>query len=190
MQAMSPCNRRVRPHGLLCQLLAVLVVTLGLLNLSGCAGGFQGYSPVGPTVSDRRVSLFLSARPQRSVSPPQEPAPLSYQWFKNGVAIDGATSSSYTTPPTVAGDTGSLFTVTVTNSAGSVTSLPGTLTVQLPLRRWRGALFRVRQLLLITHPYFWFPLFPAARPSSVPQASAVPTSPIPRLAAVPIRRLS
>jgi len=57
---------------------------------------------------------------------------LSYQWFKNGVAINGATSSSYTTPPTAAGDTGAVFTVTVSNSVGSVTSGPATLTVQLP----------------------------------------------------------
>src|SRR5262249_20834983 len=47
--------------------------------------------------------------------------------------IVGATSNSYTTPATVMGDTGSLFTVTVTNSVGSATSLPGTLTVTLPL---------------------------------------------------------
>ena len=36
-------------------------------------------------------------------------APLSYQWRKNGVDIAGATSASYTTPPTTAGDNGSLF---------------------------------------------------------------------------------
>ena len=56
-------------------------------------------------------------------------APLTYQWFKNGAAIGGATSSSYTTPPAVSGDSGSVFTVTVTNVAGSVTSSPATLTV-------------------------------------------------------------
>ena len=59
-------------------------------------------------------------------------APLTYQWFNNGVAIGGATSSSYTTPATVSGDSGSLFTVTVTNSAGSATGGPATLTVNTP----------------------------------------------------------
>ncbi len=55
--------------------------------------------------------------------------PLTYQWSKGGVPIVGATSSTYTTPPTVAGDSGSVFTVTVTNSSGTVTSSPATLTV-------------------------------------------------------------
>ncbi len=59
-------------------------------------------------------------------------APLTYQWFKNGTAIGGATSSSYTTPATVSGDNGALFTVTVTNSAGSATGGPATLTVNSP----------------------------------------------------------
>jgi len=56
--------------------------------------------------------------------------PLSYQWRKNGVNIDGATRSSYTTPPTTQEDNGSLFSVVVSNSAGSVTSNDATLTVR------------------------------------------------------------
>ncbi|NMH26777.1 beta strand repeat-containing protein [Flavobacterium silvaticum] len=51
---------------------------------------------------------------------------LSYQWKKNGVNISGATSDTYTINPVVAGSAGS-YTVTVTNSAGSVTSVPATL---------------------------------------------------------------
>ena len=56
-------------------------------------------------------------------------APLSYQWQKNGANIAGATSSSYTTPATTASDSGSMFRVVVTNSAGSATSNAATLTV-------------------------------------------------------------
>src|SRR6202008_3245763 len=56
-------------------------------------------------------------------------APLSYQWQKNGAAIAGATLSSYTIPATATSDSGSAFTVVVTNSAGTVTSLAATLTV-------------------------------------------------------------
>jgi hypothetical protein len=56
-------------------------------------------------------------------------APLSYQWKKNGTAVSGATSSSYTTPATVSSDNGAQFTVVVTNSAGNVTSSAGTLNV-------------------------------------------------------------
>jgi hypothetical protein len=56
-------------------------------------------------------------------------APLNYQWKKNGTAISGATSSSYTTPATTSADNGSLFTVVVSNIAGSATSSAATLTV-------------------------------------------------------------
>ncbi len=56
-------------------------------------------------------------------------APLSYQWSKNGAAISGATSASYTTAATTIGDNGTQFTVVVTNSLGTATSLPATLSV-------------------------------------------------------------
>ena len=54
---------------------------------------------------------------------------LTYQWNKGGVAIGGATSSTYTTPATAASDNGAQFSVTVGNSVGSVTSNSATLTV-------------------------------------------------------------
>ena len=57
-------------------------------------------------------------------------APLHYQWKKNGVDILGATNNSYTTPPVTLDDNGSLFSVVVTNSAGSVTSSDAVLTVK------------------------------------------------------------
>lgn len=56
-------------------------------------------------------------------------APLSYQWQKNGAALSGATSPSYSTPATTSADNGAQFTVVVSNSAGSVTSHAGMLTV-------------------------------------------------------------
>ncbi len=55
---------------------------------------------------------------------------LSYQWRKNGTAISGATSASYTTPPTTTADNGALYSVVVTNAKGSVTSANATLTVK------------------------------------------------------------
>ena len=193
MQAMSPCNRHVRPQGLLCSLsrslpAAVLVLTLGLLNLSGCAGGFQGYRPVGPTVSQpASVTVPVGQTATFSVTAAGS-GPLSYQWFKNGVAIVGATSNSYTTSATVAGDSGSLFTVTVTNPVGSVTSLPGTLTVQLP-DPVAGSIVPSSATPPYNSSIFLVPTFSGARLSSVPPVSAVPTSRILRLAEVLIRRL-
>nr|WP_306672428.1 S8 family serine peptidase [Geothrix fuzhouensis] len=55
--------------------------------------------------------------------------PLTYQWRKNGAAISGATSSSYTTPAVTAADNGATFSVVVTNAQGSVPSSDATLTV-------------------------------------------------------------
>src|SRR5262249_45824822 len=57
------------------------------------------------------------------------PGTVGYQWSKNGAAIAGATAASYTTPATVAGDTGSQFTVAVSNAGGTVVSSAATLTV-------------------------------------------------------------
>ena len=51
----------------------------------------------------------------------------SYQWYRNGVAINGATSNTYN-----ASDAG-LYTVAITNSCGSVTSNIATVSVAAPL---------------------------------------------------------
>ena len=53
---------------------------------------------------------------------------LTYQWRRNGVAISGATSSTYSIGSTSASDSGS-YTVVVTNSIGSATSSAAALTV-------------------------------------------------------------
>ena len=59
--------------------------------------------------------------------------PLSYQWFRNGAALAGETKSDLIRTPLVATDAGS-YTVSVTNSAGTVTSAPATLSL-LPAPR-------------------------------------------------------
>jgi hypothetical protein len=55
-------------------------------------------------------------------------APLTYQWSKNGTAIAGATTSTYTTPATALADSGASFSVVVSNSMGQVTSNAASLT--------------------------------------------------------------
>lgn len=56
-------------------------------------------------------------------------APLGYQWSRNGVAISGATFSTYTTPATTSSDNGAQFTAVVSNSAANITGSAATLTV-------------------------------------------------------------
>jgi beta-galactosidase len=59
-------------------------------------------------------------------------APMTFQWFKNGATIAGATAASYTTPATTSGDNNAQFTVKITNGQGSATSSAATLTVVAP----------------------------------------------------------
>ncbi len=54
--------------------------------------------------------------------------PLSYQWLKSGVVVSGATAASYTIASAQTSNAGN-YTCVVTNSAGSATSNPVTLTV-------------------------------------------------------------
>jgi glucose/arabinose dehydrogenase len=56
-------------------------------------------------------------------------APLSYQWRRNGAAISGATTSSYTLGSATAADSGASFQCVISNAFGTTTSLPATLTV-------------------------------------------------------------
>ncbi len=56
---------------------------------------------------------------------------LTYQWRRNGTAITGATSASYTTPTAALADSGATFSVVVADTfGGSVTSSDATLTVR------------------------------------------------------------
>ena len=56
-------------------------------------------------------------------------ATLTYQWKRYGVDIAGATSPTYTTPALSVGDSGTRYSVTVTNPLGSITSSEATITV-------------------------------------------------------------
>jgi hypothetical protein len=58
-------------------------------------------------------------------------APFTYVWRKDGSTVVGGNSSSYTLNNTTSADSGN-YTVTITNSVGSVTSTAATLTVNDP----------------------------------------------------------
>ncbi len=59
--------------------------------------------------------------------------PISYQWKKDGVAIDGAISSSYMISATSAADNDSTYSVTISNAAGSVVSNSARLLLNVPV---------------------------------------------------------
>jgi hypothetical protein len=77
--------------------------------------------PYGVTVSVGQTATF-------SVTGAGSP-PLTFQWQRNGVNINGATAATYTTPAIAAVDSGAVFTVQVNNSLGTVTSTGAVLTV-------------------------------------------------------------
>ena len=115
-------------------LVPLVLLALGIC-LSGCAGLVAGNAsstaaPVAPTIATQPANQSVTAGQTASFSVVATgTAPLIYQWKKNGSAISGATAASYTTPATTTSDSGSSFTVVVSNSAGSVTSNAATLTV-------------------------------------------------------------
>ena len=59
-------------------------------------------------------------------------ASLTYQWRRDDIPIAGATAASFTTPATVAGDDGAVFSADVVNGSGFVTSAGATLHVLGP----------------------------------------------------------
>src|SRR5712672_306511 len=99
--------------------------------LDGCTGQTSGgLKPTAPTIttSPANQTVMMGQPATFSVAAMGTP-PLSFQWQKNGAPVSGATSSSYTTPATVAADNGAQFRVVVSNTAGSVTSSAATLAV-------------------------------------------------------------
>jgi len=121
--------RSLRPIGI------CWVVTLGLA-FSGCGGsspaggGGGGGGSTAPTIQTQPSNQTVTAGQAATFSVAANgTAPLSYQWQKGNSAITGATSATYKTPATSTTDSGSQFSVVVSNTAGSVTSTTATLTV-------------------------------------------------------------
>src|SRR5271168_443992 len=121
-----------RFRGRILGVLSLLAVILGLLNVGGCAAGFEGAKPLAPLNITQPGNQTVTVGQTATFSVTATgTGPLTYQWYVNGVAIAGATSSTYTTPPTTVGQSGSVYTVVVSNSVGSATSNGATLTVQV-----------------------------------------------------------
>lgn len=100
--------------------------------------GFVDTSAAVLTVTALAVAPSITAQPSAQTVAPGAPvsfsvgaagtAPLSYQWRRNGVAISGATSASYTFTP-IGADNGALYSVVVSNVADQVTSASAALTI-------------------------------------------------------------
>jgi len=103
------------------------------------SAGNSASNPAVLTVSPAAVAPAITTQPSSQTLNAGQTAtfnvaatgtsPMTYQWSKNGAAIGGATSSTYTTPAETTSDNKAQFTVAVTNAAGSSTSNSATLTV-------------------------------------------------------------
>ena len=92
---------------------------------------YLGDTPTGPPVilTQPQSQTLITAGQGITLSVSATGAPpLTYQWRLNGINVAGATSSTLTIPNTQLANAGN-YTVTISNSAGQVTSTPAKLTV-------------------------------------------------------------
>jgi hypothetical protein len=83
-----------------------------------------------PSIATQPASLTVNAGTSATFKVDATGTSIAYQWNRNGVAIAGATGASYTIPVATSTNAGA-YTVTVTNTAGSVTSSSATLAVNV-----------------------------------------------------------
>jgi hypothetical protein len=109
---------------------------LCLAGISACGGGGGGDTPArqsDPVVAAQPVTAAsIGTQPKTQVVAAGQAATfsvqasgsgtLAYQWWRNGVALAGATGASYTTAPATLADSGDVFSVVVRNEGASVAS--------------------------------------------------------------------
>jgi phosphatidylinositol-3-phosphatase len=88
---------------------------------------------VAPSITIQPINATVTAgQPATFIVAATGTAPLLYRWSRNGSAIAGATSASYTITATRATDNGATFSATVTNAIGALTSNNAVLAVTAP----------------------------------------------------------
>ncbi len=96
-------------------------------SVSSTAVTLTVYGP--PTITTQPVSVSVGEGSTATFTVGATGNSLTFQWYKNGSAISGATSTSFTTPATALTDSGATYFCVATNPAGSATSNTATLTV-------------------------------------------------------------
>src|SRR3984957_10299643 len=106
--------------------------------LAACGGGGNGTAAMTPPAPSPSAPAIAIQPSDQAVSAGQTAtftvtatgsAPLSYQWQRGASSIAGATATTYTTPATTSGASGSSFAVVVTDASGSTTSRSAALLV-------------------------------------------------------------
>lgn len=105
-----------------------------ILAILLCISGTAAQAQRKPSIVTQPVSLpVLAGQPARFSVAAAGTTPLAFQWYRNGVAISGATSSAYTISAAATSYSGSRFTAVVRNRAGTATTNAAVLTVNSPL---------------------------------------------------------
>ena len=82
---------RFRFHGRILGVVGMLAVILGLINVGGCAGGFEGAKPQPPLIISQPGNQTVKVGQTATFSVTATgTGPLTYQWYVNGVPISGA----------------------------------------------------------------------------------------------------
>jgi glucose/arabinose dehydrogenase len=116
----SPVDLKVGPDGLLYYLMR---------GGNGVLGRIRSTTSQAPAITSQPANRTVAIGQQATFSVNATGTqPLSYQWQRNAVDINGATSSSYALTAQAA-DNASSFRVIVANAFGTVTSASATLTV-------------------------------------------------------------
>ncbi len=112
----------------------------GVATLVACGGGGGGGGgvevppvPAAPTITTQPAALAVNTGQAAAFSVVASGTGLVYQWRRDGVNITGATSASYTLPAAALLDNGAVFSVTIANLGGTVTSAAAALTVTNPV---------------------------------------------------------
>lgn len=111
----------------------MLVLTTALGRTVFSTVDFTGTGTVvsSPLISTEPLSVAAYTGRTATLSVTAQGTALTYQWYRNGVAIAGATSASYTMTNAQPAQAGT-YTVTITNTLGAALSASATLTVSDP----------------------------------------------------------
>ncbi len=128
---------------------ALLYGPISALTSGGSGGGGNnggnngggGNSP--PTIAAQPQSHSIATGGSVTFSVSASGSGLTYQWKRNGVALSGATSATFTISNVQSSHAGT-YTVDITNSAGTTTSSSATLTLLTPSSYGRLAALSIR----------------------------------------------
>lgn len=112
-------------------ILAAVSIMISACGGGGGSGAIETPAVATPVIATQPASATVLTDGTTTFTVSAAGTGLSYQWKKNDVDIPGATAASYTTPTASGTDSGTQYTVVVSNAGGSVTSSTAQLTLGL-----------------------------------------------------------